>query len=128
LFLAMQSVYIETTIPSYLTSRKSRHVSIAADQEATRAWWNEQRRYFRIFTSVMNNPIIDEVRAARASIAAEHGYDRERILAWARTEQAAINNMNPNKASLPTPDPPFIQAVIAATTSTRRRRLAPGQA
>ncbi|MEO0016728.1 MAG: hypothetical protein RLZZ522_11 [Verrucomicrobiota bacterium] len=48
----MQSVYIETTIPSYLTSRKSRQASIAADQEATRAWWNEQRRYFRIFTSV----------------------------------------------------------------------------
>jgi len=48
----MQSVYIETTIPSYMTSRKSRQTSIAADQEATRAWWNEQRRYFRIFTSV----------------------------------------------------------------------------
>ncbi|MCX6876385.1 MAG: DNA-binding protein, partial [Verrucomicrobia bacterium] len=48
----MQSVYIETTIPSYLTSRKSRQVSIAVDQEATRAWWHEQRRYFRIFTSV----------------------------------------------------------------------------
>ncbi|MCF7676523.1 MAG: hypothetical protein K9N23_22620 [Akkermansiaceae bacterium] len=75
----------------------------------------------------MNNPIIDEVRAARASIAAEHGYDREKILAWARAEQAAIKNMNP-KASLPTPDPPFIQAVMTATTPTRRRRLAPGQA
>ena len=48
----MQSVYIETTIPSYLTSRKSRIGSISTDQEATRAWWNEQRRYFRIFTSV----------------------------------------------------------------------------
>jgi hypothetical protein len=48
----MQSVYIETTIPSYLTSRKSRQVSIAADQEASRVWWHEQRRYFRIFTSV----------------------------------------------------------------------------
>jgi hypothetical protein len=48
----MQSVYIETTIPSYLTSRMSRQGSIAADQEATRAWWNEQRRHFRIFTSV----------------------------------------------------------------------------
>jgi hypothetical protein len=44
----------------------------------------------------MNNPIIDEVRAARASIAAEHGYDREKILAWARAEQAAIKNMNPS--------------------------------
>lgn len=36
----------------------------------------------------MNNPIIDEVRAARAAIAAEHGYDRAKILAWARAQQA----------------------------------------
>ncbi len=76
----------------------------------------------------MNNPIIDEVRAARASIAAEHGYDHGKILAWARAEQAAIKNINPNKASLLTPDPPFIQAAVTATTSPPRRRLAPGQA
>ena len=76
----------------------------------------------------MSNPIIDEVRADRASIAAEHGYDRAKILAWAREEQAAIKNMKPDKASLRTPDPPFIQAVIPTTTSTRSRRLAPGQA
>lgn len=44
----------------------------------------------------MTNPIIEEVRAARASIAAEHGYDRTKILAWARAEQAALKTKNPN--------------------------------
>ncbi|MBC7979681.1 MAG: type II toxin-antitoxin system VapC family toxin [Armatimonadetes bacterium] len=48
----MQSVYIETTIPSYLTSRKSRQAALAADQDATRFWWDDQRRRFRLFTSV----------------------------------------------------------------------------
>ncbi len=43
----------------------------------------------------MTNSIIEEVRAARASIAAEHGYDRARILAWARAEQAALKMKNP---------------------------------
>lgn len=45
----------------------------------------------------MTNPIIEEVRAARASIAAEHGYDRTKILAWARSEQAALKMKNPHK-------------------------------
>lgn len=48
----MQSVYIETTIPSYLTSRKSRQPALAEDQNATRFWWDTQRGRFRLFTSV----------------------------------------------------------------------------
>jgi hypothetical protein len=32
----------------------------------------------------MNNPIIEEVRAARAALAKEHGYDLHRIHEWAR--------------------------------------------
>lgn len=67
----MQSVYIETTIPSYLTSRKSGQASLAADQEATRSWWDSQRRRFRIFTSVFTlaeagagNPSLAEKRLA----------------------------------------------------------------
>lgn len=45
----------------------------------------------------MTHPIIEEVRAVRASIAAEHGYDRNKILAWARAEQAALKMKNPNQ-------------------------------
>jgi hypothetical protein len=45
----------------------------------------------------MTNPIIEEVRAARASIAAAHGYDRVKILAWARSEQAALKMKNQGK-------------------------------
>ena len=52
----------------------------------------------------MTNPIIEEVRAARASIAAEHGYDRTKILAWARAEQPALKMKNPNKTVVSTAD------------------------
>ena len=48
----MQSVYLETTIPSYLTSRESAQASLAADQAATRDWWDNNRGRFRIYTSV----------------------------------------------------------------------------
>lgn len=48
----MNSVYIETTIPSYLVERRNKQPAVAADQDATREWWDKQRRYFRLFTSV----------------------------------------------------------------------------
>ena len=32
----------------------------------------------------MKNEIIEEVREARAALAAEHGYDRQRIYEWAK--------------------------------------------
>lgn len=37
----------------------------------------------------MTNPIIEEVREARAALAAEHGYDRQGIYEWARKAHAA---------------------------------------
>jgi hypothetical protein len=53
----MQSVYIETTIPSYLTGRKSKQQAIAADQIATRHWWDTERKHYRLFSSIFT---IDE--------------------------------------------------------------------
>ncbi|MBC7979682.1 MAG: hypothetical protein H7Y36_03865 [Armatimonadetes bacterium] len=76
----------------------------------------------------MTNPIIEEVRAARASIAADLGYDRTKILAWARAEQAALKMKNPNKTSIPTPDPPQVQSAIFVQPSTEKPTRAVGQA
>lgn len=36
----------------------------------------------------MTNHIIQEVRDARAALAAEHGYDHRRIFAWAKAAHA----------------------------------------
>jgi hypothetical protein len=38
----------------------------------------------------MTNPIIEEVRAARAALAAEHGHDIQRITEWARQRTEAL--------------------------------------
>jgi len=48
----MQSVYIETTIPSYLTGRGSKQQSIADDQLATVQWWDTERKHYRLFSSI----------------------------------------------------------------------------
>ena len=39
---------------------------------------------------MIRNPIIEEVRAARAALAAEHGYDIKRINEWARQQTEAM--------------------------------------
>ena len=45
------TVYIETSIVSYLTARRSRDIITAARQEITRTWWEVRRRNFQLFTS-----------------------------------------------------------------------------
>lgn len=44
-------VYIETTIPSYLTSRPSRDLIKAAQQEITREWWQNRSRFDLLVSS-----------------------------------------------------------------------------
>ena len=47
----MQSVYLETTIPSYLTAWPARNLIAAAHQAITREWWALRRATFRLFVS-----------------------------------------------------------------------------
>jgi predicted nucleic acid-binding protein len=45
------TVYLETTIPSYLTAWRSPELSMAAKQQTTRKWWDERRGGFELFIS-----------------------------------------------------------------------------
>lgn len=47
----MASVYIETTIPSYLAARPSRDLVIAAHQQITHEWWLTASDRFELFVS-----------------------------------------------------------------------------
>ena len=47
----MKSVYIETTIPSYLTAWPARNLIAAAHQAITREWWALRRDSFHLFVS-----------------------------------------------------------------------------
>ncbi|RJP33983.1 MAG: DNA-binding protein [Phycisphaerales bacterium] len=49
----MQTVYIETTIISYLTARPSRDLIRAAHQQITREWWENDRHRYELFTGQM---------------------------------------------------------------------------
>jgi hypothetical protein len=64
-------LYLETTIPSYLVSRPSRDVVVAARQEITRQWWDIRRADFRIVASqvVLDEAAEGDREAARNRLA-----------------------------------------------------------
>jgi hypothetical protein len=45
------SVYIETSIVSYLAADPSRHPVTLRNQQLTHAWWNTQRERYALYTS-----------------------------------------------------------------------------
>ncbi len=51
------SVYIETTIPSYLTAWQSPQIVMAARQQITHDWWKNHRGNFDLFISQV---VLDE--------------------------------------------------------------------
>jgi predicted nucleic acid-binding protein len=52
-------VYIETSIPSYLTARRSRDLIMAANQELTQEWW-DNKESFDLYISAL---VIQEASA-----------------------------------------------------------------
>lgn len=64
----MESVYIETTILSYLVSRPSRDIIVAARQEITRDWWEYS---MSSFDCVISQIVLDEIAAGDPNHAAK---------------------------------------------------------
>ena len=52
------TIYIETTVISYLTARPSRDLIIAAHQQITYEWWAVALPYFEVFISPI---VLDEI-------------------------------------------------------------------
>ena len=65
-------LYLETTIPSYLTSRPSRDLIIAGHQQVTREWWERRSGAFQVYISQL---VVDEASAG------DPGAARERLKA-----------------------------------------------
>ena len=93
----METVYIETTIPSYALH------------------------------TMTIDPIVQEVREARAAIAAEFGYDLSSYLVWIR-EQTQIRRESLNKTGVKKPLATTGQGSQPTATVTRKRHTRPARA
>ena len=47
----MRTIYIETSVVSYLAGKLNRDLLIAACQQATRTWWDDHRHVYNLCTS-----------------------------------------------------------------------------
>lgn len=47
----MSTVYVETTVLSYLTARTSRDLVVAGHQQVTQEWWENRRSSFEVYIS-----------------------------------------------------------------------------
>jgi len=59
----MAKVYIETSFVSYLVARRSRDLIVAARQQLTIDWWENERLKYELFVSEV---VLDEARAGDA--------------------------------------------------------------
>lgn len=54
----VRSVYVETTVVSYLTAKPSRDLVVAAHQQVTREWWEKAQLRFDMYISAV---VLDEI-------------------------------------------------------------------
>ncbi len=68
-------VYIETSIPSYLTARPSNDIRAMANQNTTIEWWENRRSEFEVFVSefVIAEPSQGHPEASTRRMAAIEG-------------------------------------------------------
>ena len=80
------TVYIETSVLSYLAARPSRDVVIAAYQQVTREWWTNARDRFELVASEL---VAKEARAGDADAARARVELLESVTLLDATEDAA---------------------------------------
>lgn len=79
-------VYVETSIPSYLTAWRSRDLVVAGNQETTKEWW-ERRNDFELYISAF---VLQEVANGDFNAAKERLKSLDGIPEIDITEEVAI--------------------------------------
>ena len=80
--MSLPTLYLETTIPSYLTARRSRALRLAAHQEVTEEWWSDHWREYDLSVSDL---VLDEAGEGDAAFVAL------RLAALAAARLAVLN-------------------------------------
>jgi hypothetical protein len=65
--MPLPTLYLETTIPSYLVGRLSPNALVAGEQNYTRAWWSADAKNYHLFISVYVREELGKVDPERAA-------------------------------------------------------------
>ncbi len=90
-------VYIETSVVSYLTAWRSPNLLMAAQQQATREWWDSERERYGLFISevVIQEAASGDPEAARLRLEVLQGIDELDVTDDARFLATAIIDETP---------------------------------
>jgi hypothetical protein len=84
------SIYIETTIPSFVVGDISPILATAAHQIVTRRWWEEERKKYRLFVS----PVVeDEILQGKTQLA------KQRVALLEGLRRLVVNSLITDLAS-----------------------------
>jgi hypothetical protein len=111
----METVYIETTIVSYLVARPSRDLVLAAHQQLTRDWWQNERLNYQCVTSeeVIREAAQGEAVMSRARLEAMDGIPVIPITAEVETRASTFLNTGAVPATM-RPDATHLAAAVQA--------------
>ncbi|HKR65426.1 MAG TPA: type II toxin-antitoxin system VapC family toxin [Thermoanaerobaculia bacterium] len=62
------TVYVETSVISYLVARPSKNARVASNQELTRNWWATRRQEFELYASAV---VVGEAQRGDAAVASD---------------------------------------------------------
>lgn len=86
----MESVYIESTIPSYLTARTAKTADLAEAQAHTKQWWNTRLDLYRVYTSTFTIREISRGDAEAAALRLDTIKDIKRLSIIPEIEQRGV--------------------------------------
>jgi|ERR1043166_6877650 predicted nucleic acid-binding protein len=72
------TIYLETSVVSFLAARSSKDLVIAGEQESTHRWWNEKRKNYDLYIS----KLVWQEAAQGNAVAAQRRLKFIRSLKW----------------------------------------------
>lgn len=109
----METVYIETTIVSYLVANPSRDSILAAHQQLTRQWWQDERLHYECVTSaeVLKEARLGDAEMSRRRIEALSGLP---VLAVDESARRLAQELSAARILPPAASSDAIHAAVAA--------------
>ena len=107
-------VYVETSVVSYLTAWRSPQLIMAAQQEATRDWWDNRHSRYDIFIS---EAVLDEAAGGDPE-AAKRRWEAIELLDQLPITGAAIRLATSLMSDVPLPPKAHVDALHIAIAAT----------
>src|SRR5687768_9634480 len=109
------TLYIETSIVSYLAADLSQHPVTAANQRLTHEWWNTRRHNYALFTSEV---VMDEASLGDLVVASRR-LELLKPIPILRAERLEIALAHTLQQQIPLPPQAREDALHIATAATR---------